>query len=43
MGDGPLLIEVEIEGAKIGIPSDAAPKTILAVFEGLSGMPKRRR
>ncbi len=41
MGYG--LIEVEIEGAKIRIPPDAAPKTVLAVLEGLSALPKRRR
>jgi hypothetical protein len=43
MGYGPLLIEVEIEGAKIRIPPDAVPKTIQAVIEGLFGLPKRRR
>jgi transposase len=43
VGCGHLLIEVEIEGAKVRIPPDAAPKTVLAVLEGLSGLPKRRR
>jgi transposase len=40
---GYALIEVEIEGAKIRIPPDAAPETVLAVLEGLSVLPKRRR
>jgi transposase len=43
MNHGPSMIEVEIEGAKIRIPPDAAPKTIEAVIEGLSALPKRRR
>ncbi len=43
MGYGPLLIEVEMEGAKIRIPPDAAPKTIQAVLEALLGLPERRR
>jgi len=40
---GPSMIEVEIEGAKIRIPTDAAPKTVKALIEGLSALPKRRR
>jgi transposase len=38
-----LMIEVEIKGAKIRIPPDAAPKTITAIIQGLCGLPKRRR
>jgi hypothetical protein len=39
----PLAIEVEIKGAKLRIPPNAGREAILAVMDGLSGVPKRRR
>jgi transposase len=43
LGYSPSLIEVEIEGAKLRIPQDAAAKTVRAVMDGLLGLLKRRR
>jgi len=43
MSHGASMIEVEIEGAKLRIPPDAAPRTIQAVIEALGALPERRR
>jgi transposase len=36
------MIEIEANGARLRIPSDAAPKTIKAVMEGLGALKRRR-
>jgi transposase len=39
----PFAIEVEMKGAKLRIPLHASREAILAVMDGLLGVPKRRR
>jgi transposase len=43
VGYSAALIEVEIEGAKLRIPPDAAAKTVQVVMDGLLSLLKRRR